>query len=208
MTARDKAYKVWAHVEFDSPNEYLNTCCHNPTGLNYRTGLRRRLYNKDTIVKWELVKRRWYANYEASTETYSDEILYVDFAYTRDTNWLAIQRTKVITRLYFDDTECPDKKTMIKYYTTPRAKEEEIQKRRKNLIHSVKGMGYWTPFESILADFTDSIKDMIERFILRWGSELRDYIVNLDGTDQQYAWIDQDLWGYTARQVILSELDI
>ena len=204
----NKAFKVWKLVDFDSDHEYLLNCCKTPKWLNYKTWLRWRIHNKDTIEKWELKLVEFYSEYNTTTKVFSELILKVSFEYTRHTDGTAIQREKKITWIHEDETECAEQKVMVKYYTTPKEKEEEIQRRRKNIILTLKGKGYWTPFESTLNTFTDSIKDKLDLFILRGWDDLRNFIVNLDWSYPVYAWVDVDLWGYTARQIFLDELDI
>jgi hypothetical protein len=81
-------------------------------------------------------------DYNTTTKIFSNLILSVDFEYTRHTDGTAIQREKKITWILEDETEYADKKVMVKYYTTAREKEEEIQRRRKNIILTLKGKGY------------------------------------------------------------------
>jgi len=204
----NKAYKIWKHVAFDTEGEYLSNCCKTPKWLNYKTGLDSRLHNKNQIEKWELKVVEFYSQYDINSNVFSDLVLRVDFDYTRHTDGTAIQRQKTITRILEDWTEAEDEKVMIKYYTTPKEKEEEIQRRRSNIILTLKGKGYWTPFEAVLNDFTDSVEEKLDLFILRWWSDLRDFVLNIDWTDPTYVWIDMDLGWYTARQIFLDELDI
>ena len=202
----NRAFKIWKYVAFHTEQEYLDNCFKDPKWLNYKNWLSGRLHNKNFIEKWELKLVEFYSNYDVNTEVFSDLVLKVDFEYTRHTDWTAISRTKTITWILEDETESDHLKVMTKYYISPREKEEEIERRRQNIIFTLKGYG--TPFEASLNAFTDSIKDELELFILRGGPDLRNFVLNVDGTDPFYAWMDMDLWGYTARQIFLDELDI
>ncbi len=204
----NKAFKIWRHVDFDSDNEYLSMCCKTPKWLNYKTWLKSRIHNKDVVYKWELVLVEFYLDYNTTTNVFSDLILKVEFEYTRNADGTAIQREKEITWIHEDGSMCQDTKIMVKYYTTPKEKEEEVQRRRRNIILSLKWKWYGTPFESSLNTFTDSIKDRLDLFILRGWDDLRNFIINIDWLDPLYSWMDMDLWGYTARQIFLNELDI
>lgn len=80
----------------------------------------------------------YFASFDESTSTYSDLVVFVELVYTRDSNGLAIKRNKIVTRMFEDDTPCQDTKVMLKYYTTPKEKEQEVQKRRSNIIYDLK----------------------------------------------------------------------
>ena len=112
---------VWNYA----PNQIGLEHFHNPQGLNYKTGLTRRLHPVDTIVRGELVSRVYYA--DRVEDEYITPVVRESTTYVRDDSGNAISRTMIIEWMS-DQDQWGFAKSMVKFYDTPRSQIVEGQK--------------------------------------------------------------------------------
>lgn len=126
-------YKIWNFVQ-EPPA--TNT---PPLDLDYKKQLTTRLHPKNTFVQGELTAREFYENASVNADgsiTFSNLILRENNVYTRDVAGFAIYRTKTITWIRDDESDGPDTKVTLKYYSGV-DKIQEGQTRRGNLVDAL-----------------------------------------------------------------------
>ena len=104
-----------------------------PVDLDYTSGLNRRLHAKRTIVLGEVTNVQWYADYDDVTDTFSDLIIDVSVAYTRNAMGLPLYRDTVRTWYLEDGTAASPTKITKKYYRG-NERTDELERRAKNAV--------------------------------------------------------------------------
>jgi len=111
-----------------------------PVDLDYTSGLTRRLHAKRTIVLGEVTNVQWYADYNDSTDTFSDLIIDVSVTYTRNAMGLPLYRDTVRTWYLEDGTAASPTKTTRKYYRG-NERTDELERRAKNAVAMMNTIG-------------------------------------------------------------------
>ena len=191
-----------------------------PKGIDYKTGLNRRLHPKRTFSKGELQCVEWYAEFDGTD--YTDIIIKVDISYVRDFFGFAISRTTTRTWYNEDGSPNPDTKVTVKYYSDAISRMAEGQKRRGNNIQMLMDNTLKLKLEVQLTDPANpdpaemnTIINDGRDFMNQYQVEMTSYIS--EGHDSFYdaitsateAWLDLNpasLGGATIRQYILGEL--
>lgn len=226
--------KIYRYLDIVDLYYDITALEHAPVGLNYKTHLNRSLIPDRTFVQGELRQVNWYADYNPTTEVYSDLILRVDVTYTRDAAGFALYRDTTRTWIREDDTDAAPVKTTRKYYN---GKDRDLEgiRRRGNIVSQVKTIiSAHLMFGAV--DPTDFAQTQAQLDIGRTFYEAReveakpfvelsrqDIFSNIAATPAtgQDAWLDEVLrighdgsdpiehpLNVTCRQAILAELNI
>ena len=105
-----------------------------PFHVNWKTELVTRLHPEHTIVKGELVKSVYHAEFDG--QTYAIPICQSEYVYDRDPNTLlANYRTETISWFMEDGSVSAETKVLKKYYSSVEQKRSELHRKRKNMVN-------------------------------------------------------------------------
>lgn len=122
-------YKLYDYIDVPLQSKIIT-----PKGINYKTGLNRRLYPKHTFHKGTLIETEYFENFDGTN--YSDSVIKVemDYYYGADTyvSKRKVRRSWMLTNgLYSEDYKITEK-----FYDRRSANLEGIR-RRDNLINNL-----------------------------------------------------------------------
>lgn len=207
-----------------------------PQGLNYETGLTRRLFKATTILKGEVQAVDYYQGGPGTDPQNPEDpvglVVSESHAYTRDATGLAQSRTITITWRHEDGTPHPTTKALEKDYT-PRESIREGKTRRSNIIDRVEMLvagslvatettlpetdpGYPAEAQTALdlgRDFLKSARDAIADYKHGAIPDILTEVANYNVASIVNApapWMDNmiDGNGTTIRQLITTEMDL
>jgi hypothetical protein len=201
----------------------------SPIGIDYKRSLTRRLYPKATMVKGELQKMEYYADYDLDNDLYTDKVIEVSIEYTRDLAGYALHRTT--TRKWIlegSEINYAQPVKITKKYYIGKERDEEGVRRRRNITSWLKFIignhlitqAYLEAAPSAPSEaeintklligkiYYSSLSTEIVEFEELSLPNLRDSIVN-NLTD---LWLDDNLFGVspitTVRDYLVEELNI
>lgn len=189
-------------------------------GLQYKTGLTRRLHPEVFMKRGEVTRVIYHASATPSPSgpVYSDPVLQEDISYVRDEAGNAVTQRKEISWYLEDDSLHSSKKVMEKVYNRTQSIAEGVR-RRSNVYEDMKGnvmtflaateMPKGTPLATIQAmgsDFIDAHAGEIEAFIEAGKPTLYHAIMNVPS----YGWLDNIINsdGLTIRGFLINGFDI
>lgn len=163
------------------------------------------LYKKTYRNLGERLRTVYYASYDETTGEHSEEVIKVEYEFTRDADGLLIKRDRVIHWMLKNGEWSSQTKTITKYFSNTLDKVREITTRRKNLIDELKSLA-----ED--AGLSQQTEELFERYAvesdiyINTGSRLLIDAITADAAP----WLDVigETSGVPIRQTILFMLEI
>ncbi len=192
------AYKIWPLAVEPRPPFT------DPSGLDYKTNLSKRLHPAMTMVKGELVKVEYFRDYDG--DAYNNKILSVDIDWQRSESGRLVKRTE--TRQWVVDSEEVEfgshVKTTEKHYT-PQLAALADARRRKNIVDDLTSQADAFGVLPYVQTMFRSLDNELNAYEKTGDKKIIEKINSYSG-----AWLDTPVPNepYTLRQAIIGGLTI
>lgn len=214
----EKEYQIYQYVMWNPAQRWKP-----PWGVDYKTGLDRRLHPEHTFIKGELQKTVYYEQVTLNpdgSQTFAIPVLQVEFVWHRQpVTTFVYLRESTICWYFVDgtlDTDASHAKRLQKFYNNDESIKEGIR-RRANIVDSLKLTNFGL-LQLVLPDATDGdIIDLGRQWLEEYSETLRNYIdagdiqglVDRMGKDTTY-WMRMEIpgAGITIAQYLSNEVTL
>ena len=188
------------YLIYDFLQDYSGSDTDWPGSIIFPEQLDTHLPKRTTIAFGERIQTVYY-----SDDTYSTEVIKVDYVFTRDELGYLLYKTRTISWKKTDGNWCPRTKVCKIPVSSDTERLREIKTRRENIIDGLKGLAAEMGITERILELFSLYQLQTDLYIQTGSKALYESILN----DTTTVWLDGTLPnGFNAREALLLHLNI